>query len=103
MSTLQLEAWQCYVDHEMSPSEEAALLARLSESERSELLAARMALDALGRTPRMPAPANLARNVMAEEHSGQDIVVMFDETKENVTSRMLRTRQMFEQLYGKLS
>lgn len=103
MSTPQLDAWQFYVNHEMSPSEEAALLARLSESERSELLAARMALDALGRTPRMPAPADLARNVMAEEHSGQDIVSMPDETQESITSRMLRDRQMFEQLYGKLS
>ena len=103
MITPQLEAWQCYVDHEMSPSEEAALLARLSVSERSELLAARLALDALGRTPRMPAPADFACNVMAEEHSGQDIVSMPDETQESITSRMLRARQMFEQLYGKLS
>lgn len=103
MSTPQLEAWQCYVDHEMSPSEEATLLARLSESERSKLLTARKALDALGRTPRMPAPADLVRNVTEEEHSGQDIVSMFDETEQNIMSRMLRARQMFEKLYGKLS
>lgn len=51
----------------------------------------------------MPAPADFACNVMAEEHSGQDIVSMPDETQENVKSRMLRVRQMFEQLYGKLS
>lgn len=102
MSTPQLDAWQCYVDHEMSPSEEATLLARLSVSERSKLLAARMALDALGRAPCMPAPADLACNVMAEEHSGQDIVSMPDETQENVKSRMLRSGQMFEQLSGKL-
>lgn len=65
MSTPQLDlAWQCYLDQDMNPSEEASLLARLSETERSELFATRVALDALGRMPRMPAPANLARNVM---------------------------------------
>lgn len=56
---------QHYLDQDMNPSEEAALLARLSDSERSELVDTRKALDALGRMPRMPAPANLARNVMA--------------------------------------
>ncbi len=103
MITPQLEARQGYMDHEMSPSEEAALLARLAESERSELLAARLAMDALGRTLRMPAPANLARNVMAEEHSGQNIVSMPNETQDSITPRMIRDRQMFEKLYGKLS
>jgi len=59
------EAWQRYLDQETSPSEKAALLARLSETERSELLATRTALEALERLPRLPAPANLASNVMA--------------------------------------
>jgi len=54
-----------YLDREMSPSEEADFLARLSEAERSELLATRMALEALERLPRVPVPASLARNVMA--------------------------------------
>ncbi len=55
---------QHYLDQDMSPSEEAALLARLSDSERLELVDTRKALDALERMPRMPAPANLAHNVM---------------------------------------
>ncbi|BBP03934.1 hypothetical protein TPL01_27820 [Sulfuriferula plumbiphila] len=59
------EARQRYLDQEMNPSEEAALLARLSETERSELLATRMALAALEHLPRIPAPASLARGVMA--------------------------------------
>ena len=59
------EAWQNYLNQETSPSEEAAFIARLSETERSELLATRTALEALERLPRLPAPANLASNVMA--------------------------------------
>ena len=59
------EAEQRYLDRETSPSEEADFLARLSEAERSELLATRSALEALERLPRLPAPASLARNVMA--------------------------------------
>jgi len=59
------EAWQRYLDQETSPSEEATFLARLSETERSELRATRMVLEALEHLPRIPAPANLARNVMA--------------------------------------
>lgn len=66
MSTSQIDLdLQHYLDGDMSPSEEAALLARLSESERSELADTRKALDALGRMPRVAAPASLARNVMA--------------------------------------
>lgn len=103
MSTPRSDAWQRYIDHEMSPSEEADLLAQLGVSEKWELLVARMALDALGRTPRMPAPVDFACNVVAQERSGQDIVSMPDETEESVRQRMLRARQMFEQEYGKLS
>lgn len=66
MSTQQLDLlFQNYLDQDMSPSEEAALLARLSESERSELLTTREVLDALKHVPRIPAPNNLAHNVMA--------------------------------------
>lgn len=59
------EAEQRYLDRETSPSEEADFLARLSEAERSELLATRIALEALQHLPRVPVPASLARNVMA--------------------------------------
>jgi len=59
------EARQRYLDQETSLSEEAAFLAQLSETERSELRATRTALEALQRLPQIPAPANLARNVMA--------------------------------------
>lgn len=103
MSTLQLESWPCYVAHDMRRSEEAALLARRSESGRSDLPAARLALDALEHAPRIPAPADLALNVMANENSCHHIVSVFDETEESVKSRMRRARQMFEQLYGRLS
>lgn len=65
MKTLQIdEASQRYLDREMSPSEETAFLARLSEAERLELLATRTALGALERLPRISVPADLAANVM---------------------------------------
>lgn len=103
MSTLRSDAWQWYVDHEMSPSEEVDLLAELSGSEKSELRVDRTAQDALARAPRMPAPVDFFWNAVAEAHSGQDIVSMADETQESIKQRMLRARQMFEQEYGKLS
>jgi len=56
------EAWQHYMDQETNQPEEAAFLSRLSEAERSELLVTRTVLE---RLPRLPAPANLANNVMA--------------------------------------
>lgn len=56
---------QHYLDRDMSRSEEVALLARLSESERAELFDTLKALDALERLPRVAAPVSLARNVMA--------------------------------------
>lgn len=59
------EVWQRYLDQEMSQPEEAALLARLGEAERAELLATRTALEELERLPRVPAPADLAGKVMA--------------------------------------
>lgn len=59
-------AWQRYLDREMSPSEEAAFLARLDEAERAELHAAGAALSALERLPRVAAPAGLVDRVMAE-------------------------------------
>ena len=59
------EAEQRYLDREISPSEEADFLAQLSEAERAELLATRSALEVLEHLPRLPAPASLARNVMA--------------------------------------
>lgn len=66
MNAPQLEVVsQRYLDREMSPSEEAALLAELSDDARSELLATRMALNALESLPRMPAPADLSHKVMA--------------------------------------
>lgn len=66
MHTLQLDlACQRYLDREMVQSEEDALLAQLSESEKSELLATRNALSALESMPRMPVPVDLSRNVMA--------------------------------------
>lgn len=58
-------AWQRYLDRETSQSEEATFLAQLSETERSDLLATRTALEALERLPRFPAPVALASNVMA--------------------------------------
>lgn len=66
MKTLQFdETRQRYLDREMSPSEETAFLARLSEAERLELLDIRTALGALERLPRISAPADLAARVMA--------------------------------------
>ena len=59
------EAWQRYLDQEMSHAEEAAFLARMDETERSALLSDRMALQALERLPRIAAPADLAKNIMA--------------------------------------
>lgn len=58
------EAEQRYLDQEMDAAEEAGFFARLSESERSELIATRAALQALEHLPRISPPANLVRNVM---------------------------------------
>ncbi len=66
LDTPQFDAvWQRYLDRETSQSEEAAFLAQLGETERSDLLATRTALEALERLPRFPAPVALASNVMA--------------------------------------
>ena len=59
------EAWQRYLDQEMSHAEETAFLARMDETERSALLSDRMALQALERLQRIAAPADLAKNIMA--------------------------------------
>lgn len=56
---------QRYLDNEMNLSEEADYLARLSETDREELHATDLALNALERLPRLPAPVNLADNIMA--------------------------------------
>ena len=59
------EAWQRYLDQEMSHAEEAALLARMGETERLELLTSRATLQTLERLPRIAAPADMAKKIMA--------------------------------------
>ena len=74
MKISQFDAdWRRYLDQEMSHSEETAFLAHISESDlarlgeadRSELLTSRAAWQALGRLPRIAAPADLTKNIMA--------------------------------------
>ena len=83
MKISQFDAdWQRYLNQEMSHSEEISFLAhmsdsslaRLGEAERSDLLASRKALQALERLPRIAAPADLTKDIMAAikpEHAGE--------------------------------